>query len=198
MASIQDVADQINARLDLIATSTSDTAQNTANNVAVSESIRDQLIEVNNRISQLDARLATGFANLSQGLFAILEVQRAALILLDHHRRQNDTIICELVNNNELLCTIMRRSGEQVRLLETSTTSIQRIEGILEFTHCAEAAEYDRHREVIRRVEECCPPKPIPKEDCPDSCETPVHRAPDPAGQEWEPLPTPDRRTPVG
>ncbi|MEE8585481.1 MAG: hypothetical protein V3T83_11580, partial [Acidobacteriota bacterium] len=82
MPSIQDVADQLNARLDLISTNTANTAQNTADNLAVSQDIRNELVQANSRLSQIDNTLAIGFANLSQGLFALIQVQLAALNLL--------------------------------------------------------------------------------------------------------------------
>ena len=45
MPSIQDVADQINARLDLVTTHTANTAQNTADTLAVSQDIRSELVQ---------------------------------------------------------------------------------------------------------------------------------------------------------
>lgn len=191
MPSIQDVADQINARLDQVATNTADTAQNT-------QDIRNELVQANVRLSQIDNTLATGFSNLSQGLFALLQVQLAALDLLNHNRKQNDTIICELVNSNELLCNIMRKLGRQLRLSEASLKSVERIEGITERVHCCEAADYDRNRDLSQQIKECCPPEPIPEEECPVVCTPPIFRERPPAGQDWEPLPTPQRPDPVG
>lgn len=186
MPSIQDVADQINAKLDQVATNTANTAQNTVG-------IRNELVQTNSRLSQIEDTLATGFSNLSQGLFALLQVQLVALDLLDHHRKQNDTIICELANNNKLLCNIMRKLGHQLRLSEASLKSVKRIEGITERVHCCEAAEYDRNRDLIRKMEECCPPEPIPEEKCPEVCKTSIFREHQPSGQDWKPLPTPKR-----
>ncbi len=191
MPSIQDVADQINARLDQVATNTANTAQNTAD-------IRNELVQTNSRLSQIDNTLAVGFSNLSQGLFALLQVQLVALDLLDNNRKQNDTIICELVNNNELFCNIMRKLGHQLRLSEASLKSVERIEGITERVHCCEAAEYDRNRDLIRKMEECCPPEQVPEEKCPEVCKTPIFRERQPSGQDWKPLPTPQRPDPVG
>jgi hypothetical protein len=191
MPSIQDVADQINARLDQISTNTANTAQNTADNLAVSQDIRNELVQVNSRLSQIDTTLATGFANLSHGLSTLIHVQLSALNLLDHHRKQNDTIICELVNNNELLCNIMRKFAHQLRLSEASLKSIERIEGITERVHCCEAGDYDRSLDLNRKIEECCRPGPIPQEECPDVCKAPIYRERRPSGEDWKPLSTP-------
>lgn len=191
MPNLQDVADQINARLDQIATHTSNTADNTAD-------IRTQLVQANTRLAHIDDTLAAGFANLSQGLFALLQVQIIAAGLLDHHRRQNDTIICELVNNNELLCNIMRKLGRQLRISEAALAALERIEGVTERVHGTQAADYDRHRDLARQIEACCPPDPPPEERCPEDCPPPVYRDRQPSGQDWRPLPTPQQRPPIG
>ena len=198
MPSIQDVADQINARLDQVATNTANTAQNTADNLAVSQDIRTELVQANGRLAQIDNTLATGFSNLSQGLFTLIQVQLAALGLLDHNRQQNDTIICELVNNNALLCNIMRKLGHQLEVSEASMKFIERIEGITGRVHCGEAADYDRNLDLAQKIQACCPPKPTPEEKCPEVCKAPVYRERKPSDQDWRPLPTPQRPDPVG
>jgi len=198
MASIQDVADQINARLDQVATNTADTAQNTAENVSVSKDIRNELIQSNNRLSQIDNTLNLGFSNISQGIFTLVQLQLAALNLLDHHRKQNDVIICELVNNNKLLCNIKRKMGMQLQLAEQSLASTERIEGILERVYCSESADYDRQQEIEQKIEDCCPPEPPRKEKCPEVCKTPDYKQREPQGLEWKPLPTPQQPKPEG
>lgn len=198
MPSIQDVADQINARLDQVAANTADTAQNTADNVAVSKDIRDELIQSNNRLAQIDNTLNLGFSNISQGLFTLVQLQLVALNLLDHHRKQNDVIICELVNNNKLLCNIKRKMGIQLQLSKQSLESTERIEGILERVYSSEAADYDRKLEIEQKIEDCCPPEPPRKEKCPEVCKTPDYKQRKPQGLEWKPLPTPKQPEPVG
>jgi ABC-type transporter Mla subunit MlaD len=188
MPNLQDVADQINARLDQVATNTHNTADNTAD-------IRNELVQANTRLTQIDATLASGFANLSQGLFTLLQVQIIAAGLLDHHRKQNDTIICELANSNELLCRILRTLGRQLRVSEAAQASLARIEGIDERVHALEAADVDRQRSLRDQVEACCPPEPPPQEPCPEACPPPVYRERQP-WQDWTPLPPPQR--PVG
>lgn len=191
MPNIQDVADQINARLDQVVTHTSSTADNTAD-------IRNQMAQANAHLAHIDTTLATGFANLSQGLFALLQVQLVAAGLLDHHRKQNDTIICELVNGNALLCDIMRKLGRQLRLSQASLQSVQRIEGIAERIQAEAAADVDRHRALARQIEACCPPEREPDERCPETCPPPVYRERQPSGQDWKPLPVPPPPRPIG
>ncbi|HEY0551007.1 MAG TPA: hypothetical protein VGF13_15490 [Verrucomicrobiae bacterium] len=191
MPSIQDVADQINARLDQISTNTANTAQNTAD-------IRSRVDQTNNRLAQIDNTLAVGFANLSQGLFAILQVELVAVELLDQNRKQNDTIICELRHSNQLLCNIMRKFGHQLRLSEATLKSALRMEGIAERAHCCEAGDYDRSLEMMKHLEECCPPKPLPEEACPEACPAPHYRERQPGGLDWKPLPPPGQSKPIG
>ncbi len=191
MPSIQDVADQINARLDQVNTHTENTAQNTADLLV-------QSIQTNSRLAQIDTTLGQGFSNLSQGLFALLQVQTVALELLEHNRKQNDTIICELVNSNGLLCRILRKVDKQVDLSEDALKAAERVEGILERAHCCEAGDYDRDLALQRRMEACCPPRPEPEEPCPEPCKAPSYKEHRPGGQEWKPLPSPQRPNPVG
>lgn len=198
MPSIQDVADQINARLDQVTTNTANTALNTAENVNVSKDIRNELIQANSRLSQIDNTLNTGFANISQGIFALVQLQLASLNLLDHHRKQNDVIICELVNNNELTCDIKRKLGRQLKLNEETLAATKHIEGISERVYCCESSDYNRELDMIRKVEECCPPEPPRKEKCPKECKTPDYKKPKPDGLNWKPLPIPSQPNPVG
>lgn len=198
MASIQDVADQINARLDQINTNTANTATNTANILTVSQNMHTELVQANNQLFQIDAAIDAGFANLSQGLFALLQVQQVALELLDHNRKQNDTIICELGNSNHLLCNIMRKLGKQVELSEAELKAVERIEGIVERVHCCQAADYDREQDMFEQMKKCCPPRPETPEPCPEDCKAPTYKEHKPGGQDWKPLPTPQRPDPVG
>ena len=191
MPSIQDVADQINAKLDQITTNTDETADNTANTVAVANDIKNQLIQANARLTAIDGNLSSGFANLSQGLFAISELHKVEIGLLDHHRKQHDTIICLLENSNELLCGITRKFTEQLRLSSESLRSTQRIEGMLERVHAAQASDYDRLQALNGKIERCCPPDAPPIERCPEACDKPDFRPRKPEGQDWQPLPSP-------
>lgn len=191
MPSLQDVADQINARLDNISTHTQNTAQNTADNLAISTEIRDKLNQTNNHLSQINLTLNTGFANLSQGLNVLIQLEVISLQLLDHHRKQNDTIICELVNSNNLLCNIMNKLGTQLTLSKQTLESTKRIEGINERVNCCEASDYDRDLEQRKRIEACCPPKPPRAEECPKPCDIPKYKARKPSDVSWKPLPDP-------
>jgi hypothetical protein len=166
MPSIQDVADEINAKLDQI-------NQNTASTVT--------------KIETLDGHVQAGVAQLSAGLFAIWELQKVTNSILEHHSRQNDTVICLLENTNELLCGITRKLTRQLDVGERQLTSLRRVEGIAERVHGAAAGDYDRAAELEAKILECCPPEEPEPEPCPDPCEVPKHRPYRPKGQDWQP-----------
>jgi hypothetical protein len=170
MPSIQDIANQINAKLDQI-------NNNTAATVAVGNGIRNDLQE--------------GFASLSTGLFAIWELQKVANSLLDHQTRQNDTIICLLKNSNELLCGITRKLTRQLDMSEGLLTSVRRLEGIAERSEAEAAGDFDRMAEMQKSLLQCCPPEPVEAEPCPEDCPAPTSVRLDPKGQDWKPLPPP-------
>ncbi|NQW09896.1 MAG: hypothetical protein HQ481_08475 [Alphaproteobacteria bacterium] len=184
MPSIQDVADQINAKLDQI-------NQNTADTVTAAGEIKAELVQANHQLSVVDHDLQVGFANLSQGLFALSELQRLSIALQDHNRKQNDTITCLLENSNELLCGMTRKLTRQLELSEAMLASARRLEGISERANAGEAADYDRHAVLKAQIEECCPPDRPEPEPCPDACDKPGYRANPPKGQDWTPLPPP-------
>lgn len=198
MPSIQDVADQINAKLDTINTNTANTAGNTDLILDVAKDIRTGVNQTNNQLSQANNTLTAGFANVSQGLFAIHQLQIASFQLLDHHRKQNDTIICELINNNNLLCNITNQLAEQLRISRSIDEATARMEGIAMRVHAGESGDYDRHQALQADIDACCPPekpRPVP---CPETCKQPEYKPARPQGQKWEPLPAPQEPDPIG
>lgn len=168
MPSIQDVANQINAKLDQI-------NNNTATTVAVGNGIRSDL--------------QTCCADLSNGLFAIWELEKVTNSTLDHHSKQNDTIICLLENTNELLCGMTRKLTRQVDISEQLLKSLKRVEGIAERVDPTAAGDFDRFIELQDQIQECCPPEEPQPEPCPEPCRRPQQRPYRPKGQDWDPSP---------
>lgn len=189
MPSIQDVADQVNAKLDSI-------NQNTADTVAVGNGIRSDLGDVNSKLDTIDADLNAGVTMLGQGLFAIWELQKVTNSILEHHSDQNDTVICLLENATELLCGMTRKMTHQLELSAKQLTSVQRVEGIAERVHAEAAGDYDRHAALEAKILECCPPDRPKPEPCPEACDVPKPKPYSPKGQDWK-APTPTGRPPV-
>jgi hypothetical protein len=185
MPTIQDVANQINAKLDQISVHTADT-------VAVGNAIRGDLTQVNTKLDNIDGDLQAGVAELAAGVFAVWEQQKLTNSILEHHSRQNDTIICLLENTTELLCGMTRKMTKQIEISESELTSVKRLEGIAERVHADAAADYDRNAALKAQLLECCPPSPREPEPCPEACPVPKERPYRPKGQDWKPSPRPD------
>jgi len=183
MTTIQDVADQINAKLDQI-------NQNTAAEVTTSNAIKGEIAVTNTYLANIENTLGIDLANISQGIYVVTELQKVEIAYLDYMRRQNDTIICLLENNNDLLCGITRKFTKLLDLTSQQLTLVRKLEGIEERAHAAEAADYDRLLALKSEIEECCPPEQPPPEPCPPACDKPGFRVPDPK-VDWKPLDTP-------
>jgi len=179
MTSIQDVADQVNAKLDQL-------VDNTTEAVTVGNGIRSDLNQVNTKLNVLDAHLQSGVTGLANGLFAIWELQKVMNLTLDHHSKQNDTIICLLGNSNELLCDITRKFTLQLDFSEQLLKSLKRMEGITERVESAAAGDFDRLGELHSQILNCCPPEEPEPEPCPEPCTVPQQGQYDPKGQDWD------------
>jgi hypothetical protein len=115
------------------------------------------------------------------------ELQKVTTSILEHHSRQNDTVICLLENANEVLCGITRKLTRQLDLSERQLTSLNRVEGIVERVHGTAAGDYDRAAELEAKILECCPPEEPEPEPCPEACEVTRDRPYKPKGQDWQP-----------
>lgn len=183
MPSIQDVADQINAKLDSI-------SNNTAATVAVGNNIRNDLAQTNAKLDNLDNHVQAGVNELANGIFAVFELLKLTNSILEFHSNQNNTIICELKNTNHLLCDITRKLTTQLDLSEQMVKSLKRVEGIAERSEPAAAGDYDRDLAVSERISECCPPPEQQPEPCPQTCLLPEPVPFKPQGQDWKPTPS--------
>ncbi len=198
MPSVRDVANQVNAKLDTISSNTTNTAQHTAETVEAVHEVNNTLQATNNRLQQINATLESGFTNLAGGLFAILQVNLAQLAMLNHHREQNNTMICEMSHANEQLCKIVRKLARQLQLEEGELEAVRRVEGIFERVHAEAVSDYDRDQALHAKIETCCPPEKPRPEPCPEPCARPEFRAPKPEGVNWKPFRQPDNQVPEG
>jgi uncharacterized protein YoxC len=180
MPSIQDVADQINAKLDQI-------SQNTANTSAGVNTLHADLGSVNAKLDALDTHLQAGLADVSSGLFAIWEQQKLTNSMLEHQTKQNDAILCTLENATELLCGITRKLSRQLDLSEQLVGSLKRVEGITERVNPGAAGDFDRLVRIQEEIRSCCPPEEAEPEPCPEACEKPKEKPYRPKGQDWSP-----------
>lgn len=191
MPSIQDVADQINAKLDSVSTNTLNTAKNTKDTFNEVKVVGSKIDDTNDHLGQIDFDIKDGFSNIGQGISQLIDLARASLAVQIHQVKQNDTIICLLENNNELLCGMTRKLTKQLEFSEASLVSLLRVEGIEERVHSDAAADYDRHLKIAERMEECCPHPETPVEPCPQACPKPGFELPKFEVRGWKPLPEP-------
>ncbi|MGI8998915.1 MAG: hypothetical protein ACR2GO_04340 [Candidatus Limnocylindria bacterium] len=188
MPSIQDVADQINAKLDSI-------QSNTAGANVKLDAIESNTASANVKLDQIDGDLQTGFTHLAGGLQAIWEAQKLTNSILEFQGQQNEAIICLLRDADELLCGITRKFTQQLDLTGKLLKSAKRVEGIEERTQPAAAADYDRLLTLQRELGECCPAEPVAPEPCPEGCEAQKVDLYKPKGQDWK---APIRQTKPG
>jgi hypothetical protein len=167
MPSIGDVANDIETRLDDIKAYTLATRDNTNTIASTTQS---------------------GFTNLAQGLAALIQLQLQNNDLLASNDQQNKTIICWLTNIADVLCDIKRNTDAEVKLQGAISTTLHRLNEVLELVHAREALDVEKREELQKRVEECCPKKDPEVQPCFQECESP--RLPDyhPVKIDWKPI----------
>jgi hypothetical protein len=180
MPTIQDIANQINNTLTQINQNT----QDTANTAAL---IKGDTADLKTKLDALTAATQAGFADLSLGLFALLESHKKANSLSEVQVAQNQTIICNLENANDLLCRISRKMTDQIALQEEIRDHTKRLRLVSELVHAREAADVTRLEALEQRIDECCPPEQPRPEPCPDPCERLEVSVYEPTGQDWRP-----------
>jgi hypothetical protein len=103
--------------------------------------------EVQAILRQLEANTQVapaGFANLSQGLAAVIDRQQETSSLLDRNGAQNETIVGWLAVIAELAGRQLGLLQQQVELERSIAPSIHRSLRIAELAHPSEALEVDR------------------------------------------------------
>jgi hypothetical protein len=180
MPSLTDVANEIKAILNNVATSTQQTAVTT-------NQIKGDTAAANVKLDTINTTLTAGFATLGLGLFALHEGQKKTNTLLELNAEQNYSIICWLANIADVLCRMMRKMNQQTAIQTEMRDSLDVMRAILELVHAREFVEAQRLAEAHAAIEKCCPP---PVED-PEYCFEPCALRPvdiyEPRGQTWKP-----------
>ena len=180
MPSLGDVANQVLTTLSDIDNKTSG-LQTTANDIkADSDDIKTKLDGIR---TSLDA----GIVAVAGGLFAILESEKLADVLLKDLVGENQTIICLLKTSNDLLCRILHELQKDTAIQTTMRGTLVELEQILELVHARETLEVDRLGLVKAELEKCCPPPLVEPEKCFDPCSEPKIATYEPKGQDWSP-----------
>jgi hypothetical protein len=177
VATIQDIANQVNNTLTQINQNT----QDTANTLGL---IKGDTADIKTRIDTLNSDLSTrldnliainqaGFLFLGQGLFLILEQIKRSNSLLEGQIAQNDAMLCWFRQIADLLCRSLQRQNTQVALQTEIEADLDKVRKLLEAVHCCESADIDRLAEIEARLRACCPPVMPRPEACPEPCASP-------------------------
>src|SRR5690606_15799248 len=109
VATIRDIANQINNTLTQINLDT----QDTANTLGL---VKGDTADIKSRMDTLIGVNQAGFEQLGQGMFLMLEQLRLANSLLAGQVRQQDAMLCWFANLADLLCRILQRENSQLEL----------------------------------------------------------------------------------
>jgi hypothetical protein len=174
------VANQINDTLHQINVSTQETD-------ATATAIKGNTDDIKTRLDGIKASVENGFLLLANGLFAIHEAQKQANALLEDNVEQNQTIICWLKTEADLLCRILRRLDTQIDIQTETRDAVVKQAKVLELVHARETLEIDRTDQLHAEMLKCCPPPKQPPEHCYDGCDEPRLVRYEPKGQDWAP-----------
>lgn len=186
MASLTDIANQINNTLNQIQT-------NTANTAATVALVKADTGDLRTTLHTLDNDVQVGFANLSNGLAVVINEQQQTNQLLNFQIQQNETIICWLSNIADVLCRALHRLDTQVQLQTKMEEALEQLRAVSELVYATETIQLLKQRELQKRIDACCPePEPEP-EHCFDPCHAPTFEPPPSRPVDWKPLPIPKR-----
>lgn len=196
MPSVQDVFNEIqqaNQNLQQIHTdlgdlnNTTDAVRNSVDQVAACCG------ETNQRLTRVIDTLNTGFTNISQGIQALITLQRYANDALANNAQQNHTIICNLEKISEQTCNLLTEAHTQTGLQTSIEGSTATLQELYKSTHPDSALELERQDRLRKQIEECCPPEE-PEPACTyEPCEDPP-RLPNPPNVDYgpfQPVPVP-------
>ena len=196
MATLAEIANQVNNTLSQIQTNTRDTAD-------VVALVKADTADLKSRLDALLTATAAGFQFLGQGLYTLQELQREANAHLATQVAQGTAILCWLTTLADLSCRQLRVAEADAKVHQQMLAALQTLEGVEKLAHARELVEYEQHKALEDRIAACCPvatPAPGP---CYQACAEPPIRRHDPRGQDWKPdfaarPGTPGRADPTG
>jgi hypothetical protein len=189
MATLADIANQVNNTLSQINTNTQDTA-------TTAGQIKGDTADIKLRLDDIKATIQSGVVVLAGGLFAIHQAQKQANALLEANVQQNETMICWMKTQADLLCRILHRMNTQIEIQTATRDAVVKLEKVMELVHARETLEVNRAEELRSEIERCCPPKQPEPEACFKGCPEPDIQRYDPKGQDWTPPGGRDTPTP--
>jgi hypothetical protein len=151
MPSAQDVLDAIN-----------DTKAAINNNTTVIGQKLDTLVAA---VNTVDADLKLAQQVLLWGFEQLITLGQYTNEALFQNDKQNDTIICNLEQVSVNTCGIWNEAHIQTDLQKGTEAAAQKLAKLYAATHGDAAVTLAREEELLKRIEECCPPEE-PKPVC--------------------------------
>jgi len=171
MASINDVFNQlqaVNTKLDLLH------ADGIAEIAATNQ--------VKASVDNLDNDVTAGFAATTNLLNILATIDVEVVKLLFHLTQQADTMICALEHISKNTCGILTQTTIQTQLQERIADDVSTLRAIAEYAEPQAALDHERHIELEKKIERCCPPeRPRPACDykpCPSPRPMPMPELP--------------------
>jgi hypothetical protein len=191
VATLAEIANQVNNTLSQIQTNTKDTAD-------VVALVKGDTADIKTRLDALIAETAAGVQFLGKGLYALQELQREANAHLATQVAQNTAILCWLGILAELSCKQLHAEDGEAKLQEQMLAALRTLEGVEKLVHARELVEYEQHKAIEARIAACCPVATPYPEPCYQMCAPPEISKHDPRGQDWTPDFTQPGRDPAG
>ncbi|TMJ02558.1 MAG: hypothetical protein E6G97_12060 [Alphaproteobacteria bacterium] len=166
MPSVTDMANDALAKLDTIIANT----DGTVHRLDTTNSELNTLIAAVNAVHATDA---AGFTNLAGGLAVIIDRETETNYWLRANEKQNETMICWLATIADVLCRQLHRLNDQLAVQKEMAQSLDQIRDTFELVYGKETVEVLRRRELLQKIEKCCPPPTPPVEHCFDGCPAP-------------------------
>lgn len=166
MPSTEQIVNDVKAILNQIEGETSITAQRAGE-------IRTDTQAIIAEIASLTTVTQTGFADVTQGLAALIDRENEAIRLLEINDEQNQVALCWLQTLANLACEQLRRLDRQIELQTSIDRSTANVRDILQLVHAREALEVQRTNELSDRIEACCSEEPGEPEPCFEPCKAP-------------------------
>jgi hypothetical protein len=132
------------------------------NAASLSQGLQAMSNDLFNQMVQVQATLASGFHNLSQGMNALLVQQQFANLALVQVIAQQKTALCDLEKIASQTCDLLSESHVQTGLQRNIAKDASRLLEIARAAHPEAELELNRLDKLREQIEKCCPPEVEP------------------------------------
>jgi len=121
-------------------------------------------ISIQKGVQSIDTTLNTGFVNLSNGIFAMTQLQQYTNSLLLYNNEQNNVIMCTLRQISQNICALLNEAHTQTEYQESMKETLHKLNRLYEFAHPDAQLNIRNIDEIEKKISKCCPekkPEPI-------------------------------------